>query len=233
MPKSIAIITARGGSKRIPRKNIREFCGMPIISYSIKAALESGCFDEVMVSTDDEEIANLAKNLGAQVPFLRSQKNSDDFSTTADVLTEVLETYQNQGREFDFTCCIYPTAVFVTAEKLQKAYQIFIATEADSLIPVVKFSYPIQRALKVEDDLLKFFWPENIQKRSQDLEQAYHDCGQFYFLKSAALLASGNIFTANSIPFEINETESQDIDTQMDWELAEIKYKILKTKHEI
>ncbi len=225
--KTIAIITARGGSKRIPRKNIKEFFGQPIISYSIKAALESGCFDNVIVSTDDEEIAQVAKKFGAEVPFLRSSKNSDDFANTTDVLKEVLQKYESQGAKFDIACCIYPTAVFVTAENLKKAMELFLKTNADSLIPVVKFSYPIQRSLRITDGLLEFIYPENLNKRSQDLETAYHDCGQFYFFKPSSLFSKNSIFTSRSVPFELNDYEVQDIDDENDWRLAEIKYQLL------
>ena len=225
--KAIAIITARGGSKRIPRKNIKEFFGQPIISYSIKAALESGCFDKVIVSTDDEEISQVAKKFGAEVPFLRSSKNSDDFATTTDVLKEVLQEYKSRGEEFDSACCIYPTAVFVTSEKLKEAGELFSKTDADSLIPVVKFSYPIQRSLRIDDGLLRFIYPENLNKRSQDLEASYHDCGQFYFFKPSALFSKNSIFTSRSIPFELRDYEVQDIDDENDWRLAEIKYQLL------
>lgn len=228
MKKSLAIITARGGSKRIPRKNIKDFLGLPIIAYSIKAALESECFDEVMVSTDDAEIAEIAKKFGAKVPFLRSPKFSDDFATTVDVLREVVSEYKKQGREFEYVCCLYPTAVFVTDKKLKKAHDIFVNSKADSLIPVVKFSYPIQRSLRISDGLLQFTHPENINKRSQDLEPAYHDCGQFYFFKSAVIFTSESLFTSNTIPFEVEESRVQDIDTLEDWKVAEVKYKILQ-----
>ena len=139
---SVAIITARGGSKRIPRKNIKEFCGKPIIAYSIEAALKAELFDEVMVSTDDAEIAEVARKYGAQVPFMRSAKNSDDYATTADVLSEVLEIYEQQGKFFDIMCCIYPTAPFVTSEKLQKAYEAFLEYGRETVVPVVSFSFP-------------------------------------------------------------------------------------------
>ena len=225
--KLVAIITARGGSKRLPKKNIRDFFGKPIIAYSIKAALDSGCFDEVIVSTESEEIADISKKFGASIPFLRSAKNSDDFSTTSDVLKEVLLEYKKIGKEFESTCCLYPTAVFVTADKLKNAYDLFIKSKADSLIPVVKFGYPIQRALKINDNSLKFFWPENIDKRSQDLEPAYHDCGQFYFFKTDILFSKGDIFSDNTIPFEIKESEVQDIDNEEDWKIAQLKYSLL------
>ena len=173
--RTIAIITARGGSKRIPRKNIRDFCGSPIISYSIDAAINSNIFTEVMVSTDDEEIAKIALENRAQVPFYRSSKNSDDYSTTADVLIEVLSEYEKKGLKFDYLCCIYPTAPFVTSEKLKLAFEKMINEKADALIPVVRFSYPPQRAFIIENDKLIYKYPENVFKRSQDLESYYHD----------------------------------------------------------
>ena len=178
---SICIITARGGSKRIPKKNIKEFCGKPIIAYSIEAALASKLFDEVMVSTDSEEIAAVARHYGAKVPFMRSEKTSDDFATTADVLREVITEYGKRGQKFDIMCCIYPTAPFVTGDKLRQAYGKFVEAEADMLQPVVAFSFPPQRAFVVRDGLLAYRYPEHANARSQDLESWYHDAGQFYF----------------------------------------------------
>ena len=177
--KTLAMITARGGSKRIPRKNIKEFNGKPIIAYSIEAALASGVFDEVMVSTDDEEIAEIAKKYGAKVPFFRSEKTANDFATTVDVIEEVLNTYKDRGEEFDIFCCIYPTAPFITAKRLKDAVEQLSASDADSLIPVVRFSYPPQRAMEIHDGKLVFRQPENLSKRSQDLEPHFHDAGQF------------------------------------------------------
>ena len=235
---TIAIITARGGSKRIPRKNIKNFCGKPIIAYSIDAAINSKLFDEVMVSTDDEEIADVAKKYGAKVPFMRSEKNSDDYATTADVLHEVLEEYSKRGKIFKYMCCIYPTAPFVTAEKLQRAFNLLIEKNAETLIPVVKFSYPPQRAFILEDGFLKYKWSQFIRSRSQDLEKFYHDAGQFYFYTVKAFLSSrhseeGGGATPATIPILIDETEVQDIDNLSDWELAEIKYKMLKANNKL
>lgn len=227
MKKSIAIITARGGSKRIPRKNIKDFLGSPIIKYSIEAALNSNCFDEVMVSTDDEEIALIAKELGASVPFMRTNDNSNDFATTADVIFEVLNTYKNRGEEFEYCCCIYPTAPFVTAEKLTQAFSKLIETKADSLVPIVSFSFPILRSFKIEDGLVKMNWPEHMSTRSQDLPPAYHDCGQFYFVKTDSFLNTKKLYSDFMVPFEMPESEVQDIDTEEDWKLAEIKYTFL------
>lgn len=224
--KSIAIITARGGSKRIPRKNIKLFCGIPIIAYSIRAALASHIFDEVMVSTDDEEIATIAKKYGASIPFMRSNENSDDFATTGDVLAEVIEEYKKIGKQFDYICCIYPTAPFVTAEKLVNAYKKLMEENADSLVPVVRFSYPPQRCFMIDVGKLEYKYPQYIRARSQDLEPLYHDVGQFYFAKTECFLqASNNLVTSHTIPYLVPETEVQDIDNLDDWKLAEIKYR--------
>lgn len=231
---NLAIITARGGSKRIPRKNIKDFLGFPIIKYSIDAALQSGCFDEVMVSTDDLEIADIARSLGAQVPFMRSKDNSDDFSTTPDVIDEVLECYEKIGRVFDNCCCIYPTAPFVTAEKLKLAYEKLVRTGAKSVVPVVKFGFPILRSFKIEDGLVKMNWPEYVRVRSQDIPPAYHDCGQFYFLEADSFRIEKKLFPDFTVPLEIPELEVQDIDSEEDWELAEMKYTLLlKSKKRI
>jgi len=226
--KNIAIIPARGGSKRIPRKNIRDFLGKPIIAYSIEAALQSQLFDEVMVSTDDEEIAEVAKNYGAKIPFMRSKKNANDFATTADVLIEVIEEYKKLGKEFDYLCCIYPTAPFVTDQKLKDSFNLMIKERADSVIPVVKFSYPIQRAFRINtEQKLEYIYPENINKRSQDLEPAYHDAGQFYWIDIKTFHKSKNLVTENSLPFILSEMEVQDIDSEGDWFLSTLKYKQL------
>ena len=225
---ALAIITARGGSKRIPKKNIKEFCGKPIIAYSIEAALNSKIFDEVMVSTDSEEIAEVAQNYGALVPFMRSAKNADDYATTYDVLLEVVDKYKESGQIFDYICCIYPTAPFVTAEKLKSAFNKFIESDADTLIPVVKFSFPPQRGFVIsKDNYLKYKWPENKNKRSQDLEALYHDVGQFYFHKASVFDDVNNTQNSKLVPFELEETEVQDIDNIIDWQLAELKFKFL------
>lgn len=224
---SVTIITARGGSKRIPKKNIRLFLGQPIIKYSIKAAIDSHCFDEVMVSTDDKEIAEIAKVYGARVPFYRSEVTSGDYATTADVISEVLSEYKKSGVEFEYFCCIYPTAPFVTAEKLQKAMKILTESKVDSVFPVTRFDYPIQRGLKIEDGFVRMFWPENLNRRSQDLIPAYHDAGQFYCMRTESFLAQNKLFAEKSVPLIIDEMEVQDIDDEEDWQVAELKYKII------
>ena len=222
---AIAIITARGGSKRIPRKNIREFCGKPIIAYSIEAALNSGIFDEVMVSTDDEEIARIAENYGAEVPFLRSAEKADDHAPTIEVIKEVLGEYKKLGEEFDYACCIYPTAPFITSEKLKTAFEQLQSSGKDALIPVVRFSFPPQRCFVIEDESLKYKWPENEFARSQDLEPFYHDAGQFYFQKTKTLIEGHSMVPASTAPFIVDDMEVQDIDTFDDWNIAEIKYR--------
>lgn len=224
----LAIITARGGSKRIPKKNIKPFLGSPIIKYTIEAATQSNCFTEVMVSTDDEEIATIAKYHGAKIPFLRSEATSTDFATTADVLEEVILEYKKRGVEFEYLCCLYPTALFVTPKKIKKVLSLLIETGADCVLPVVRFSYPIQRALKIEDGQAKMIWPENYNVRSQDLMPAWHDCGQFYCMKTKSFVGEKKLFLKYTIPFEIPESEVQDIDNDEDWKIAEMKYKIFK-----
>ena len=222
--KSLAIITARGGSKRIPRKNIKDFLGKPIIAYSIEAAIESGVFDEVMVSTDDEEIAEIAKKYGAKVPFMRSEATSNDTATTNDVLMEVVNEYEKRGTKFDYCACLYPTAPFVTAEKLRKANKMLTESNVDTLIPVVSFSYPPKRALVIRDERLVFKYPEYMDSRSQDLEPEYHDIGQFYFFNVDAFKKNKKLMIGNILPLVVDEMEVQDIDNESDWKIAEIKY---------
>lgn len=225
---SIAIITARGGSKRIPKKNIKEFCGKPIISYSIEAAIKSGLFDEVMVSTDSEEIADIAKEYGAKVPFMRSEKTSGDFATTYDVLLEVINRYRDDNIEFDTMCCIYPTAPFLTGEILKDAYSELKKKNADGVMPVVKYDFPPQRAVVIRDGLLRYQYPEYMSTRSQDLEPVYHDCGQFYICKTNNFVAEKKLFVKNIVPYLMDERNVQDIDNPSDWIQAEMKFKILK-----
>lgn len=230
---TLAIITARGGSKRIPRKNIKEFCGKPIIAYSIEAAIGSGIFDEVMVSTDDEEISKIALSYGAKVPFLRSQEQSGDYATTSDVLLEVLDEYEKKGQSFDIGCCIYPTAPFITSDKLKEAGIKFKESDADSLVPVVPFSYPPQRCFVIRENMLSFKYPEYLNTRSQDLEKEYHDAGQFYFFRTKNFKESGNLLLGKVLPMVIDEMEVQDIDNLTDWQIAELKYKLMIDKTRI
>lgn len=228
MENNICIIPARGGSKRIPRKNIKYFLGKPIIAYSIKAALESGLFSEVMVSTDDKEIAEIAINYGAKVPFYRSEETSNDYATTLEVLCEVSERYELRNQFFDNVCCIYPTAPFVTSRKLNDAMELLISSQYDSIVPIVKYSFPIQRSF-ILDNLSKvnYKFPENKKTRSQDLEDTYHDCGQFYFMRRR-VLDTDSIVTMKTGGIVCSELEVQDIDNEIDWKLAELKYELLQ-----
>lgn len=227
---NIAIIPARGGSKRIPGKNIKDFLGKPIIAYSIEAALKSELFDEVMVSTDDEDIAKVAREYGAKVPFMRSRENSGDFSTTVDVLLEVLSNYTNSyGRVFSYGCCIYPTAPFTTPFILKEGFYKIMSKKFDSVFPVVPFSYPIWRGLKIDrDDKVEMIWPKFLNSRSQDLEKVYHDVGQWYWFAVPPFINSQKILNKNSGVIELNELQIQDIDTSKDWKIAEIKYRLLE-----
>jgi pseudaminic acid cytidylyltransferase len=225
---SVAIITARGGSKRIPRKNIKEFLGKPIIAYSIESAVESGLFDEVMVSTDDEEIAKIAQEYGATVPFYRSAKNSDDFSGTMDVIKEVVSEYKKGGKYFENICCIYPTAPFISVQRLKDSFKLLKKEKFDSVFPVCEFSFPVLRALKVdENSKASMFWEENRNTRSQDLPKSYHDAGQFYWVTNKTILENGQIYSDNSGVVLLSQMEVQDIDNEVDWSLAELKYKVL------
>tara|TARA_B100001093_G_scaffold78881_1_gene70133 strand:- start:9614 stop:10321 length:708 start_codon:yes stop_codon:yes gene_type:complete len=225
MNSSIAIIPARGGSKRIPRKNIKDFHGKPIIAYPIEAAVRSKCFSEVMVSTDDQEIADIAKSYGALVPFMRSGKNASDHAMTVPVLLEVLEEYERLGKIFSYGCCLYPTAVFASSELIIKGQQaLFANNQIQSCFPIVRFGYPVQRGLRINGDQVEMVWPENLNARSQDLEPMFHDTGQFYWFRKDDLFKEQRLFMQNSIGIEIPDTEVQDLDTFVDWELAEVKY---------
>jgi pseudaminic acid cytidylyltransferase len=224
---NIAIIPARGGSKRIPRKNIRDFLGKPIIAYSIETALQCGLFEEVLVSTDDAEIADVAKKYGAQVPFMRSEENADDYSTTVDVLIEVLLSYKNHGRDFKNGCCIYPTAPLIKSAFLVNAYEKLINKNFHTVFPVVEFLYPIQRSLKLsEKGKVEMNWPEHIVSRSQDLPKGYHDAGQFYWFKVEELIKEKKLIGINSGAIILPNISVQDIDTEEDWKLAEMKAKL-------
>lgn len=221
--KNLAIIPARGGSKRIPRKNIKDFLGKPIIAYSIEVALASSLFNEVMVSTDDEEIADIALQYGAKVPFIRSTETADDFATLSDVVEEVKESYGKKDILFDNICCILPTSPLIIVETLKKSYDLLIENDADSVRPIVRFGYPIQRSFKRDSDgKVSFFYPEYAQSRSQDLEPAFHDAGMFYWMKADVGLKGEKRYG-----LEISEMECQDIDNYNDWKLAELKYLIL------
>ena len=227
----ICVIPARGGSKRIPRKNIKLFFGKPIIAYSIQAAVNAGIFDEIMVSTDDEEIAEIAKQYGAKVPFFRSATTSTDLAITVDVLNEVLNEYKKRGEVFDYICCIYPTALFVKPEKLRDSFNYMLDNGYDSAFPIVQFSYPIQRGLRInENQRVNMIWPQYINSRSQELEPTYHDAGQFYFRSVNKLEETNAMKGDNTYGIVTSELEVQDLDTMTDWELAELKYERFITR---
>ena len=219
--KNLAIIPARGRSKRIPGKNIRPFLGKPIIAYAIETVIKSKLFSEVMVSTDDEEIAEVAKKYGAKVPFMRSEDNADDYATLSDVVDEVINSYSQMGDKYNYACCILPTSPLLTVHNLEKGLNLLTSKKLDSVKPVVAFSYPIQRALKLENGLVQMFHPEHKRTRSQDLVVAYHDAGQFYWFKFDKGLSGDN-----KGAIILKDTEVQDIDTLDDWKMAEIKYKL-------
>lgn len=222
--RNLAIIPARGGSKRIPRKNVKPFLGKPMLVYSIEAALATGLFDEVMVSTDDEEIAEVARQYGAKVPFMRTPATANDYATLADVMTEVLTMYKERGQEFDNACLILATCPMLQSTDIISAYKRLTTSDFTMVYPVVLFSYPIWRCLDLaEDGSMKRHWPEFENSRSQDLPKEYHDTGTFYWYKNEEWLA-GNVKIGG---IEVDETTIQDIDTETDWKLAEMKYKLL------
>ncbi len=228
MPKILAVIPARAGSKRIPNKNIKHFLGQEIISYPIKALLAVDSVETVLVSTDSEKIKTIAQKHGASIPFMRSAKNSDDFATTFDVILEVLESCP---KVYDYVCCVYPTSVFVTVEMLEAAIQqLLLNTEATSIASVLEYSHPIQRALGIRNNYLISQKPECYNTRSQDLEATYHDAGQFYIFSPEAVKKEKRLITKACIPFVINANKAHDIDTQEDWDLAELKYQFMSTK---
>jgi len=222
---NLAIIPARGGSKRIPGKNIKDFLGKPIIAYTIETALASGLFSEVMVSTDDESIAAIAKKYGASVPFFRSTKNADDVATTIDVLHEVIACYNQQNKFFEYACCLYPTAPLITTTDLNSGYNHIKTEKLTSVFPVVAFSYPVWRGIELDkNNKPKLVWPEYLNSRSQDLKTVYHDAGQWYWFDPLKL--GTTLFTENSKTIILDEVQVQDIDNLTDWKLAEIKFRL-------
>ena len=224
MSNSLCIIPARGGSKRIPKKNIKEFHGKPIIAYSIDTALKSGLFEEVMVSTDCEEIKKISDMYGARVPFLRSESNSNDFATTVDVVNEVLEAYNKLGQSFDEICVLYPCAPFVTLADLTHAK--ILLKEYDCVIPVVRFDFPPFRSFEISASKLHYKWPKYEKSRSQDLEDLFHDAGQWYFFKNEEQRHESLVKRATA-PLILESNRVQDIDTISDWKLAELKFQML------
>lgn len=222
----LAIIPARGGSKRIPRKNIKAFCGKPMIAYSIEAALKSGCFDKIVVSTDDEEIATMARSLGAEVPFMRPRELSDDHTATIPVIAHAIQMLNIPNLQA--VCCIYATAPFVQPNYIQEAYEKLIKTQSAYAFSATSFPFPIQRAIRLtKDNRVEMFSPENFAVRSQDLEEAYHDAGQFYWGTTSAWLEGKVIFAPHSTAVLLPRHLVQDIDTPEDWIRAEFMYKAL------
>ncbi len=226
--KFLAIIPARGGSKRIKDKNIKLFLNEPIISYSITAAIDSKIFDDIIVSTDSTQVADISKQYGASIPFMRSEKNSDDYATTSDVILEVVEKMKAIGKDYDMICCIYPTAPFVTEKILHKAKKILERTNANSVFPITSFSYPPQRGVIIDKKgYLQFINKEYEFTRSQDLQKQYHDAGQFYFLKVKDFVDEKRLVLSKTTPLIVDELTVQDIDNESDWEIAELKYQLM------
>lgn len=228
---NLAVIPARGGSKRIPRKNLREFAGKPIIAWSIDAALSSGHFDQVIVSTDDVEIAEVARQFGADVPFVRPPELSDDHTPTIPVIRHAIEWTESHGQSLENVCCIYATAPFVTAEALRAGYELLRGNPGtEFVLSATTFPFPILRALKRnEDGTIGMFWPEHELTRSQDLPEAYHDAGQFYWATREAFMTRSGMFTARSRLLLLPRARVQDIDSLEDWVRAERLFELLKT----
>lgn len=227
---TIAIITARGGSKRIPRKNIKLFAGKPMLQYAVDAALQSGVFDEVMVSTEDEEIARVARECGAQVPFMRSEKTANDYATTYDVIEEVLAEYHKAGRDFDTICCIYPCVPFLSTETLQRA--LTQMGEHDAIMPVCAYPVPVEWAHELDEHgVLHCRDVEACSMRSQDIKKCYYDVGMFYFCKTKVLYSQKTLSPDDTLGYVIPERECQDIDTMEDWTMAELKYQLINNRN--
>ena len=231
MTTRIAIIPARGGSKRISRKNIKLFCAKPMIAWSIEAALQSGCFDQVIVSTDDQEIAEVARQYGATVPFMRPAELSDDHTGTVPVIQHAIEWVNAQGQPVEQACCLYATAPFVSAEDINRGLDILDATQSDYAFSVTSYAFPIQRAIRLNDEgRVQMFNPEYFNIRSQDLEEAFHDAGQFYWGTADAWLQGRMIFGTGSVPVPLPRHRVQDIDTPEDWVRAEWLFKAMQAE---
>lgn len=224
----LAVIPARGGSKRIPRKNIKPFCGKPMIAWSIEAALASGCFDKVIVSTDDDEIAEVARQYGAEVPFMRPAELADDYAGTLPVICQAVQAMQALGMKVGQVCCIYATAPFVTPADLRRGFEMLSEEGASYAFAATSFGFPIQRAIKLDDHgRVSMFNPEYYSTRSQDLEEAFHDAGQFYWGTTQAWLAQSPIFSPSSLAVLLPRHRVQDIDTPEDWLRAELLFKVV------
>lgn len=230
--KSIALLPARGGSKRIPRKNIKSFCGAPMISWSIKAAQDSALFDRIIVSTDDADIAQVAREAGAEVPFDRPASISDDMTPTRDVIVHAIEALEAAGQRIDFLCCIYATAPFTRAQALRDAKEKLLANnDIDFVFAASTFPYPVQRALiQTPQGGVRMLDPTKISTRSQDLPEAFHDAGQFYWGKRDAFVARTPMFSATARPHLLHRLDVQDIDTPEDWDVAEALFQLRRAK---
>ena len=225
---AIAVITARGGSKRIPHKNFRNFMGKPMLAYAIRAVRDAGVFDEIMVSTDDAEIAAVARAQGANVPFMRSPSAADDAATSSDAALDVLREFSKRGKTFDRLAVVYPCVPFLTGAVLADAWRSFVASDADALLPVVRYPFPVQRAMRRNGrGFLEYREPENALRRTQDLEPAYHDAGMFCLTRVEAFLRTKTLVSPRTAFFEMRPECVQDIDTPDDWHAAELKYRIL------
>lgn len=218
---NICIIPARGGSKRIPKKNIKIFAGQPMISWSIEAALKSECFKRVIVSTDDDEISEISQRYGAEVPFKRLASLSDDYTGTIPVIKSAINWLEMRNEKIDYVCCLYPTAPFIEVSYLKEGLEKLIENNASYSISVTSFPYPIQRAFKLTNNRLQMFFPENINIRSQDLEKSFHDAGQFYWGKRSSWIGEEKILDHNTVPIFIPRYKVQDIDNEEDWIQAE------------
>ena len=231
--KSLCIIPARGGSKRIPRKNIRDFCGKPAIAWTIEAARKSGCFDRIVVSTDDDEIAGVSRDWGAETPFKRPQELSDDMTATRPVINHAIHQIERESGCPDYVCCLYATAVFVRPDDLRSGLQVVSQAGIDFAFSVTSFAYPIQRALRITGEgRVEMFHPEHRLSRSQDLEEAYHDAGQFYWGRAEAFLNDLATFGNGSVPIVLPRYRVQDLDTMEDWKRAELMFGVLEYTRE-
>ncbi|WP_028995073.1 pseudaminic acid cytidylyltransferase [Azonexus hydrophilus] len=229
----LAIIPARGGSKRIPRKNIKHFCGKPMIAWSIEAARSSGCFDSIIVSTDDDEIAEVARAYGAEVPFVRPPELSDDHTGTIPVIAHAIEWISRNVAPVDLACCIYATAPFVQPGDLKRGFDLLQKSKAEYAFSVTSYAFPIQRAIRItSDERVEMFSPEHFNIRSQDLEDAFHDAGQFYWGLAAAWLAGKPLFSHCATPVPLPRHRVQDIDTAEDWERAEWLFKAMQVQRD-
>jgi len=225
---NLCVIPARGGSKRIPRKNIRDFCGKPMIAWSIEAAIQSGCFDRIVVSTDDAEISDVAMKYGAETPFFRPKNISDDLTPTIPVVSHAIEWHEERGYSPKFVCCLYATAAFVGPKDLRRGYSLLESTGAQYAFTATSYPFPIQRAVRISaDGRTEMFWPEHFNTRSQDLEEAWHDAGQFYWGRSGAWKMGLRIFDRHSAAIQIPRHLVQDIDTEEDWVRAEWLFKAM------